>query len=270
MSRIAIPLALTLSTQAVASAQFAMPPAIAQLKSQIQGKRPREVASIIVQRFGRPNRDVGSGLTILEWDVGGCVLSLTVEGGGGPLKFRCPDGATLWLIGTENPIRDNIISQFEMTTLPDLGNSDVSNHGTQFYLGYLALHANGKYRYVAADEFASQHRQIAPNFFFDHPRGNYVVAYPTGLSGQSLLENLPDKSHIAAIHFSADPKPGSTRPGASAQLELCTSRGHSLYFASSGLIPLNYALDASWHNRWSKSAHFEWNYFFPQPLNAGN
>src|SRR5437016_11067244 len=91
MSRIAIILALTLSTQAVSSAQFALPQAIAQLKAQIQGKMPREVASIIVQGFGRPNRDVGSGLTILEWDVGGCVLSLAVEGGGGPPRVRCPD-----------------------------------------------------------------------------------------------------------------------------------------------------------------------------------
>ena len=134
--------------------------AIADLKSQIKGKAPREVASIIVQRFGPPNRDVGSGLTILDWDVVGGDLRLTVQGG--PPIFRISDGKKLWLVETENPAGDNIVSEFEMSTLPD-----PKNHGSRSWLGDLTLRANRKYEYTRPE-----YDSVPNNFFSDNPARN--------------------------------------------------------------------------------------------------
>jgi hypothetical protein len=242
------------STQPVAPVEIDLPRAIADLKSQIKGKAPREVASIIVQRFGPPNRDVGSGLTILDWDVVGGDLRLTVQGG--PPIFRISDGKKLWLVETENPAGDNIVSEFEMSTLPD-----PKNHGSRSWLGDLTLRANRKYEYTRPE-----YDSVPNNFFSDNPRGTYTATYSTGVSSITLLENIPDNSPFATIHFSGEMTPGTAGPVTSTDLQLCSSsQNHWLHFIPSGNIPLSYTLECAWHNCWGPSSQFEWDFSFPPP-----
>ncbi len=250
----------TTSANSSASIQYAIPEVIVKLRAEIRGKKPSEVASIIVQKFGPPNRDVGSGRALLQWDIGHD--RLTLDANGGPPFFTSSDGASVRLIDTENTAGDNIISNFGMTTLPD-----PANHGTRFSLGSLSLKADGEYEY-AADKFMSREQlRVAPNFFFDHPRGKYSVAYPVGVTAQSLLENLPDNSSVAVIRFSADPAPGTTHSNAVMELKLLTAQNHLLNFTSETVVPLNYVLDSFWHNVWGNPAQFKWDYSFPTPLN---
>jgi hypothetical protein len=238
-----------LSAQSMVPGSTEAPEPICSLQAQIRNKKPSEVAAIIVRKFGRPNRDVGSGLDILEWDISGGKLFLTVEGG--PPTFCSSDGSTLWLAETQNSIGDNITSTFEMSTLPD-----PKFHGMRFALGELTLRPDGKYEYVR-DQFSF-------NFFVGHPWGSYTISYPSGLSSQTLLENVPDNTCVATIHFLADQTP------AAMDLKLCTSRDHRLYFVSADKSPLGYALEGFWCNVWGKSASLEWGYAFPEPLNWQN
>ena len=104
---------------------------------------------------------------------------------------------------------------------------------------------------------------------FPHPSGNYTITYASGLTGQSLLENLPDNSRMAAVHFVAHLKPGATPASASTDLNLCSSTTRLLYFSALDGKPLNYALNAGWLNVWGKSSSLEWNYSFPVPSKSG-
>jgi hypothetical protein len=54
---------------------------ILDLQKQIRGKAPKEVAAMIVQKFGPPDRDWGSGVEYLVWDIGGGELAVCVQGG---------------------------------------------------------------------------------------------------------------------------------------------------------------------------------------------
>jgi len=243
----------------VAPATGALPPQIIEFQHQIRGKLPKEVAALIIKLFGPPNRNTGSGLTILVWDISNGTLELTAEGG--PPKFTCADGTEYWLIDTENPIAENIIHDFEMATLPD-----QKNYGTTYYLGEVQLFADGTY--MAHEDSCAPNSQeiVAHNFFFNHPHGVYSVKYLNGVTEKKFLENIPTKTPFAIITFSAIPASTANDMEARVSLYLNSNRSdHGLYFSSTVHNPLNYELKSGWHNNWGNNPGFDWDYEFPKP-----
>jgi len=109
------------------------------LAREVQGKKPDEVRALIVGRLGQPTRDIGSGISIDQWDVAGG--QLTFHPGTGPTFKK--DGKIRWLIRTTNPAATCLFGSYQMTTIPD-----PANHGNCFWTGDLSLRADGKYQYT--------------------------------------------------------------------------------------------------------------------------
>lgn len=176
-----------------------LPPPVAAVREKIQGKKPQEVLAIMSADFGKPSRDVGSGLSIPQWDVAGGVL--TYHEWVGP-TFRA-GGRTVWLIRTHNSVGDTLTGSFEMTTPPD-----PANHGNRFWLGNLDLHPDGTYSMKTG---GSGERQDVANasFFGKHPRGTYAVTYAEKVDKASLLEDVADGTDVVTLKFTPDQAAGA-------------------------------------------------------------
>jgi hypothetical protein len=101
------------------------PKPIRELSASIQGKRPDDVRTAIIERLGPPQRDIGSGYRIEQWDTSGGVL--TFHPVTGP-TFSDPKTKTYFrLIRTSNPAAGNLLDSYEMTTLPDPANTELDS-----------------------------------------------------------------------------------------------------------------------------------------------
>jgi hypothetical protein len=160
----------------------------------------KETLTEAIHEFGQPSRDVGSGLSIPEWDIAGGVLR--VHPLGGP-TFRLPNGKIIWLIRTTNLAGDNLHQDFEMTTLPDL-----ANHGTRFWIGDVHITHDGTYHYVDSGSNPYERSDQSSNFFLHYPNGHVEIIWLGGISAASRLETLGD-NQIAVLRFIA--KDGKTK-----------------------------------------------------------
>jgi hypothetical protein len=108
-----------------------LPTVVAQLRDEIQEMGPEEVYTAIVTPFGKETRNIGSGLSILQWDLKeGSFIFHPLRG-----PTYCPKtGGVIWLLRTKNLARPNVLQNYEMTTLPDTG-----NHGTQYWIGNIKI-----------------------------------------------------------------------------------------------------------------------------------
>jgi hypothetical protein len=101
--------------QSVSLALTNSPASIQSLASEIRDKSGNEVEAAIVKRFGSAARDLGSGVSIKQWDVGAGVLTYS----GGLASFSVAKGKVVWLTQSNNKaLRTLIADGFEMTTLP--------------------------------------------------------------------------------------------------------------------------------------------------------
>lgn len=202
------------------------------LTREIQGQEPDEVRAAVVRRFGQPARDIGSGLSIEQWDVAGGVL--TFHPGTGPTFAK--GGQTTRLMRTTNPAGDCLVGSYEMTTLPD-----PANHGNCFWLGNVALTPKGRYRYTGGVSTSTRPGQ-EDNFFMHHPEGMARVEYAAGVTSQTRLEDLPDGTRVATVTFVGDGE-------ASKSYAIVASRS-SMRLAFESPEPLVFRMDKGWVNYW--------------------
>jgi hypothetical protein len=172
----------------------ALPAAIESFQSKVAPMDANAVLAEATTEFGQPSRDIGSGLSIPQWDIAGGVL--TVHPLVGP-TFRTANDRIVWLIPTSNPVSDNLLQDFEMTTLPD-----PANHGTRFWIGNVHITKDGTYRYVDSGSNLRERGSQSSNFFMKHPEGRVEIIYPTGVAAHSNLEDLGERQ-IATLRFVA-------------------------------------------------------------------
>ena len=160
------------------------------------GKTPDEVLAVIKRHFGRPDRDVGSGLSIPQWDLADGLL--TYNPACGPTLLR-KGGSSVWLIKTHNALRENLLGSYELTTAPDA-------HSHRTWLGNVFLNPDGTYAFKGG---GTDPNQVAggENFFTDHPAGTFKAEYKAGLTETTLLETLTSQTAVAWLDFTA-PNPG--------------------------------------------------------------
>jgi hypothetical protein len=161
------------------------------LAKEIRDKSGDEVEAAIVKQFG-PGKDVGSGLRILQWDVGTGVLTLN----GGLASFQMNGRRVLWLTVTSNKALATVSGDgFEMTTPP--------SPQMKYWIGDLELKSGLQYKFIDSRERESLHHreEQTNNFFLKHPDGRFTVQFPPGCSPDTVLEHLPDATAICSLTF---------------------------------------------------------------------
>ena len=212
------------------------PKAVRELSAAIQGKSPHEVRTVISKRFGPPQRDIGSGLQIEQWDISGGVL--TFHPITGPTFFDPKAQRSFRLLQTTNPVHANLLQSYEMATLPD-----SANNGTRYWLGNLEFGPEMSYAFQDSGQHRNQRSAQAENYFMLHPTGKVAVHYVAPISSHTLLETVPEGATISHLIFtSADGKSQATFSITSSE------RSRRLEFR--GDKPLPFAMDTSWKSLW--------------------
>jgi hypothetical protein len=157
---------------------------------QLQGKSPKQVRDVIVGQFGAPTRDIGSGFQIEQWDIDGGVL--TFHSLQGPTFLK--NGVVTHLIRTNNPVDLCLFGNYEMVTAPE------GQYGTKYWLGNVSFTAN-HYYYTDSHDNLDHRQKQTNNFFMLHPKGLVQVEYPSGVTPQVRLEDLPNDSLVATVTF---------------------------------------------------------------------
>jgi len=195
---------VTTNEQAIHEALIASPPTIQSLENEIRYKSGNEVEAAIVRRFGPAARDLGSGVSIKQWDVGTGVLTYS----GGLASFSIAGGKTpsIWLTQTNNKaLRTLIMDGFEMTSL--------ASPKIKYWLGDLDLKTGLAYKFVDSQEWESLHHREKQqnNFFLRHPAGRFAIQFAPGCSPDTVLERLPDTTVLCRLTFiPADGSPEAT------------------------------------------------------------
>jgi hypothetical protein len=212
------------------------PRSIQELAAGIQAKSPTAVRDTIVERYGRPKRDIGSGIHIEQWDTSGGVLTLNQNTG--PTFFDVTTQRCYHLLSTTNSVDLNLLQSYEMSTLPD-----PANHGTMFWLGNLEFDSGTTYRFKESGQVQNPRALQIENFFIRCPVGKVAVRYGDNVSPGTLLETLPEGATIAHLIFtSPDGKDQATFSIISSE------RSRRLQFG--GDKPLTFAMDTVWKRFW--------------------
>lgn len=224
---------IILKAQATPPAE--LPKEIRELAAGIRGKGPDEVRAAMEKQFGPPQRNVGSGVRIGQWDVAGGTL--TFHPLSGPV-FTDPKGKTRHrLLRTRNPAGDNLLRGYEMTTRPD-----PAHHGTRFWLGNVKFGPGAAYQFTDSGANQSQRGGQENNFFLLHPAGTVEVRHEEKVTPETLLETLPEGAVVARLTFTAN-------SGAKATFSIaCSEQGRCLTFEGDQALP--FCMDTSWKNFW--------------------
>jgi len=166
------------------------PAAIQKLAKAIQGKKGDEVASAITNQFGPAARDVGSGVTIQQWDVESGVLTYSR----GLVNFRDKGGKLVWLTTTVNKALPSLTADsFEMYTLP--------SPQMKYWLGNVSLRPDSTYRFTDSGSGLEHRADQTQNFFMRHPDGRFAIHFAPGCTADTVLEHLPDGTVLCRLTF---------------------------------------------------------------------
>lgn len=213
------------------SSSIDLPPGVGKFQTSIAAMNANEVLAAATAEFGQPSRDIGSGLSIPQWDIADGVL--TIHPLTGP-TFRKADGRVVWLMPTTNPVRDNLLQGFKMTTRPD-----PQNHGTRFWIGNVQITTHGAYRYTDSGSNLRDRGDQSGNFFVKHPEGRVDIIYPVGVDTHSRLEVLGER-RIASLRFI--PSDGSSA--------FECSVASSAQARRLSIIGASFEMEAGWLNFW--------------------
>jgi hypothetical protein len=168
-------------------------PSIEALVPKLQGRGPAKVRALIIEKFGPPAREVGSGLRIEQWDVDGGVLTFH------PLTGPTFDngGVCTRLIRTTNLVAQCLFGSYEMVTLPE------GPHGMSYWLGSVSLSSDSHYEYTDGRQNPENRAGQRDNFFMLNPAGSTKVRYASDVTPRTRLEDLPDRSTVATVTFVA-------------------------------------------------------------------
>ena len=210
------------------------PQPMRELAAAIQGKSAGFIRGEIVRRFGQPQRDVGSGFRIEQWDVAGGVL--TFHQTLGPTFADKKTGTTIHLLKSVNRAGANVIQSYEMTTLPD-----PANHGNRFWIGNLGFGPKNEYLFRDSEQNLNERGKPNGNFFLAHPRGSYRLSYAEGIGPDTPLESLAEGALVARIVFT------STAGGAQTEFSI-TSSGQGRRLSFTAASPPPFVMDTSWRD----------------------
>lgn len=220
---------LILALSPIYESSAAVPEPIASLAKQFQGKSPDEVRALIGNRFGPYLRDIGSGLSIPQWDVFGGVLAFHPLFG--PSFYDPKTKDVTGLITTHNTVRENLLQSYEMT-------SNADQHGARNWLGNLEFPTNTTYRFTKSGLEVN-----ARSFFITYPTGTVAVTLAKGIADETLLESLSGNFPIAQLVFtSSDGTEKATYSIVSSEQK----RGLSFV----GAKDIGFIMDTTWVNFW--------------------
>jgi hypothetical protein len=206
------------------------PASIQTLAEEIRDKSGDDAEAAIVKHFG-PGRDVGSGLRILQWNVGTGVLTFSR----GLASFHMNSGTVLWLTATHNKALDTLTGGgFEMTTPP--------SPQMKYWLGDLELKRGSEYKFIDSRERESSHHREkqATNFFVKHSDGRFSIQFAPGCSPDTVLEHLSDATVLCSITFF--PKDGSRE----ATYDIVAYPSERRLTFSRKKPPLQFLMDKGW------------------------
>jgi len=212
------------------------PVAIQELSASLQGKPRSEVRGTIVARLGEPQRNIGSGFLIEQWDMPSGVL--TFHQATGPSFVDSKSRRIFRPLKTTNPVASNLLSRYDMLTSPD-----PKNHGNQFWLGTVEITAALTYRYVDSRQFPAQRAAQAENFFMLHPAGTVEISYRAPVTAETCLETIPDHATVATVTFIS-----AERAHRAVFSVVSTEPSRQLTFVADGA--LTFRLAKSWDNFW--------------------
>jgi hypothetical protein len=206
------------------------------LREQLQGKSSAEVLNFVIKLFGPPDRNIGFGLSIPQWDVNDGWLTCHPHLG----PSYTEDGVRTWLLRTANPVGDSVFGQYGMATLPD-----PNNHGNCCSIG--SVHLSSDNRYWFTDHFQHSPRGLGQeeNIFLHNPTGAASVEFAPGVIAQTLLESLPEGSLVATVVVWADEQPSSRMYSIISDLST-----RQLHFESDPPIP--FQLRKGWGRYWGE------------------
>jgi hypothetical protein len=210
-----------------------VPQVIQDLAAEIQGKTRDQVRRIVGERFGPAARDLGSGVSIEQWDIESGVLTFHMLRGP---TFRPANGREIWLMQTHNRALPNILGDFSMSTPPN-------ENGTQFWLGTVELRDDLTYLFEDGGTNQKVRDDQKQNFFLRHPKGKFEIRYATGYDGETLLETVPDGAVLGHLVFTPDEEGGTESYDV-----LSWSTGRVLTFQ--GDRPISFRLSKSWQEFW--------------------
>jgi hypothetical protein len=166
------------------------PASIQELAKELQGKKGDEVATAIINQFGPAARDVGSGVSIQQWDVESGVLTYSL----GLASFRANGGKVVWLTATVNKALVALTADtFEMYTLPELQ--------MKYWLGNVRLKPDSTYEFVDSGQSLDHRTGQTGNFFIKHPDGRFEIHFAPGCTGDTVLEHLTDGTFLCSLTF---------------------------------------------------------------------
>jgi hypothetical protein len=200
-----------------------------------EAKTFEEARATIVEQFGTADRDIGSGVSIEQWDLDGGVLTLHLLSGP---TFSLIGGDTVWLVETCNPLEENLLGSYEMTTKPD-----ENNRGTRYWIGNLDLRKDGTYAFRDSQSNLDRRDEQNHNFFMNHPRGHYEIVYSPGLGPDTLLETLETRATLAKVTCAADGSVADRQ-----YFILSDPHMRRLSFSAAGEI--EFEMDKGWTNYW--------------------
>lgn len=171
----------------------AAPPSVRSLAASLPGKPWWLMRAGFMLRFGTPDRDVGSGVYIEEWDLPEGTLRL--HSGFGPTFTAKSTGQTMSLLHTANPVGVCLQASFSLRFGP-----------REHYGGTIELRPDSTY--IHDGKFFALSGVPRPGFsLLDHPVGKFRLHLGGRVTAETLLETLPDGTVIAHIEF--QPEDGS-------------------------------------------------------------
>ena len=184
----------------ISAASDELPPSIQAFREEILNRHLEnpdmgiaEIQALAIARFGRETRNTGSGRYLPEWDIDGGILCV----GGWP-RFETADGKSVELIHTKNPVSKSITQPFDMYSFPQPPNDNYE------WLGTLTITPDlGNYHFERSHRPLERLHEQFDNFFFKHPKGKVQIRWPDGISSDSLLSTLGDRT-IAHLTFISD------------------------------------------------------------------
>ena len=184
------PLSELSKAKLIAASDSFPPKPIVKLASEIQeallgdNTSPDDIRCQIVQNFGGPHRQVGSGVIRDEWDIAGGIL--TFDPMRGPTFLDTKSKKTYWLIKTKNKVEDNLFGGYEM-------------YDRDYKIGHL-----GNLKIDFYSKYSFKGGKNPDNFFARNPVGKVTVTYIGSVKAETLLDSLEEDAKIAQLVFTSN------------------------------------------------------------------
>ncbi len=219
------------------------PAKVAELCKEVnEARNPDEAYRKTFQILGKEHRITGSAVASFEWDVDGGMIEC--QAGGSPIFVDKAENMVP-LRRTHNTIDENLFGSFELSA-PRLSDNEIYT----YYLGNVDLFKDGTYGYRDDDAIPKLRYKQAKNYFILFPIGMFEVQLAPGLTGDSHLEDIADKSVVARIDLQ-----GQLADGSFDKPRSLFVRNHQLKYrqltiesAYGGKLP--YSASRSWRNWW--------------------